>query len=59
MIANHAIVYAQLIINGKSKGVYPFFIQIRDIETNKPLKGVTVGDIGPKLGYVSKDNGYL
>lgn len=25
----------------------------------KPLKGVDVGDIGPKIGFPSKDNGYL
>lgn len=34
-------------------------VQIRDNETHKPLKGVTVGDIGPKLGYSTKDNGFL
>lgn len=27
--------------------------------THKPLPNVECGDIGPKLGYVSKDNGYL
>lgn len=34
-------------------------VPIRDMETHKPLPGVTVGDIGPKLGYATKDNGYL
>jgi acyl-CoA oxidase len=34
-------------------------VPIRDMNTHKPLKGVIVGDIGPKLGYESKDNGYL
>ena len=24
-----------------------------------PLKGIQVGDIGPKYGYNSKDNGFL
>jgi acyl-CoA oxidase len=24
-----------------------------------PCKGIKVGDIGPKLGYNSKDNGWL
>jgi acyl-CoA oxidase len=33
--------------------------QIRDISTHKPLPGITVGDIGPKLGYQTKDNGFL
>ena len=27
--------------------------------SHKPLTGVEVGDIGPKLGYASKDNGFL
>jgi acyl-CoA oxidase len=34
-------------------------VPIRDPETHRPLPGVTVGDIGPKLGYHNKDNGYL
>jgi acyl-CoA oxidase len=24
-----------------------------------PLPGIEIGDIGPKIGYHSKDNGYL
>lgn len=34
-------------------------VQIRDIDTHKALPGVTLGDIGPKMGYDTKDNGYL
>jgi acyl-CoA oxidase len=34
-------------------------VQIRDMETHKPLPGVIVGDIGPKAGYNTKDNGFL
>ena len=26
---------------------------------HKPLKGITVGDIGPKFGSNANDNGYL
>ena len=37
----------------------PFILQIRDRDTHEPLPGVTVGDIGSKLGYNSIDNGYL
>lgn len=56
--ANHAIVMAQLLIpkspgstNFASKGVHAFIVQIRDMKTHKPLKGIAVGDIGPKYGY--------
>lgn len=34
-------------------------VPIRDMETHEPLPGVDVGDIGPKLGYSTKDNGFL
>jgi len=33
--ATHALVYAQIIVNGKKKGVYPLMIQIRDIKTHR------------------------
>lgn len=50
---------AQLIINGKSYGPHPFVVQIRDMETHEPLENVHVGDIGPKHGYNTMDNGFL
>ena len=31
-------------------GPHGFVVQIRDMETHKPLPGITVGDIGPKFG---------
>jgi len=33
-------------------------VQIRDVETWKIMPGVKCGDLGPKIGYVSKDNGW-
>ena len=54
----HAVVYAQLIIHDKNFGVHPFMVQIRSLETHKTLEGIKLGDIGPKLGYNSMDNGY-
>ena len=33
-------------------------VQIRDVDTFKHVKGVLTGDLGPKIGYVSKDNGW-
>ena len=44
--ANHAMVMARLISNGKDYGPHPFIVQIRDLKTHEPLPGVTVGDIG-------------
>ncbi|KAF2740621.1 acyl-CoA oxidase [Polyplosphaeria fusca] len=57
--ANHAIVMAQLIIAGKSYGPHPFVVQIRDLKTHEALDNVHVGDIGPKFGYNTMDNGFL
>ena len=57
--ANHAVVMAQLIIAGKPYGPHPFVCQIRDMKTHEPLEGVHVGDIGPKFGYNTMDNGFL
>lgn len=57
--ANYAAVFAQCIVGENNYGVNCFLVPIRDLETHLPLKGVKVGDIGPKLGYNSKDNGWL
>ena len=57
--ANHAVVMAQLILGGKVMGPHPFVVQIRDLKTHEPLKDIHVGDIGPKFGYNTMDNGFL
>eukprot|EP00042_Codosiga_hollandica_P043454 m.411794 g.411794 ORF g.411794 m.411794 type:complete len:658 (+) comp56558_c0_seq1:126-2099(+) len=62
--ATHGIVYAQLMLptpdgNPKSAGVHPFVIQLRDMKTHAPLPGIFMGNIGPKMGYNSTDNGFL
>ena len=57
--ANHAVVMAQLFIGGKPYGPHPFVVQIRDMKTHQPLPNVHVGDIGPKFGYNTMDNGFL
>lgn len=57
--ANHAVVMAQLIIDGKSYGPHPFVMQIRDLKTHEPLENIHIGDIGPKFGYNTMDNGFL
>jgi acyl-CoA oxidase len=58
-VANHAVVMAQLVIDGKGYGPHPFVVQIRDLKTHEPLENVHVGDIGPKFGYNTMDNGFL
>lgn len=57
--ANHAVVMAQLFIGGKNYGPHPFVVPIRDLKTHEPLPNVHVGDIGPKFGYNTMDNGFL
>jgi acyl-CoA oxidase len=57
--ANHAVIFAQLYSLGKCHGIHPFIVQLRDVETHKPLKGIIVGEIGSKLGFNSANNGFL
>jgi len=56
--STHAIVHSRLIVDGKFHGVHPFLVQLRDLETYKHLKGIKTGDLGPKFGYPTKDNGW-
>lgn len=58
-MATHAVFHAKLIIKGESYGVHAFIARIRNNETHLPLKGLEIGDIGPKYGYFAKDNGYM
>lgn len=63
-MANHALVMARLIIkddDGEENdyGVCPFIVQIRDMDTHRYMPGCECGDMGRKLGYHSKDNGWL
>ncbi|XP_069363234.1 acyl-coenzyme A oxidase 1-like isoform X2 [Maniola hyperantus] len=57
--ANHCVVMAQLNIKGKNYGIQPFMVQIRDGETHMPLPGVKVGEVGPKMGFNTVNNGFL
>ena len=58
MFASHAIVFARLLIGGNDHGVQPFMVQIRDTETWKVCSGIKAGDLGPKIGYPAKNNGW-
>lgn len=56
--SSHAVVFARLKIDGKDYGVHAFIMQVRDLNTWKHCQGVRSGDIGPKFGYQTKDNGW-
>ncbi|MGW3996167.1 acyl-CoA dehydrogenase family protein [Amycolatopsis sp. NPDC004772] len=53
-----AVVFAQLITGGESRGVHAFLVPIRD-DDGKPVPGVSIEDCGPKAGLNGVDNGRL
>ncbi|WVO14615.1 hypothetical protein L204_102252 [Cryptococcus depauperatus] len=55
--ATHAAVFAQMVVGGKKHGVKTFVVQLRDTKTFHLLPGITIGDIGKKMGR--DDNGYI
>ena len=57
-VCTHALVFAQLIIKGAEYGVHVFLVQIRD-DKHRPLCGIEVGDLGPKMGDHANDTGFL
>ncbi|KAI3623595.1 acyl-CoA oxidase [Malassezia furfur] len=57
--ATHCAVFAQLIVKGKRYGTKTFIVPLRDPETYRLLPGVTIGDIGKKMGRDGIDNGYI
>ncbi|ETI57005.1 hypothetical protein F441_00607 [Phytophthora nicotianae CJ01A1] len=56
--ATHAIVHAKLYIDEDNKGVQAFIVPLRSLKNHTPLPGIEMGDIGPKVGFNSLDNGY-
>ncbi|XP_077990252.1 peroxisomal acyl-coenzyme A oxidase 1-like [Glandiceps talaboti] len=57
--SNHAVVVAQLYTKGQCHGIHQFMVQLRSLEDHRPLPGVTVGDIGPKMENHGYCNGFL
>ncbi len=53
-----AVVFAQLLTQGKNHGVHAWLVPIRD-EQGNPMPGVEIGDDGPKAGLPGVDNGRL
>ncbi|XP_065054901.1 peroxisomal acyl-coenzyme A oxidase 3-like [Rhopilema esculentum] len=57
--ATHALVYAQLYTpDNVCHGLHTFVVPVRDPETLHSLPGVTVGDMGKKLGLNYFANGF-
>ncbi|XP_012272767.1 peroxisomal acyl-coenzyme A oxidase 3 isoform X2 [Orussus abietinus] len=57
--ATHAVLFANLITpDGKNRGLHPFIVPIRDPKTMLPFHGVTLGDMGEKIGLKGVDNGF-
>ena len=57
-VANHALVMAKLLVQGRNLGQHMFIVPIRSLEDHSVLPGIELGDIGPKLGFHLKDNGF-
>ena len=53
----HAMVFAQLIIDGSNKGLHGFMVQLRQAN-GELMPGVELGEIGPKLNFASTNIGY-
>nr|prf oxidase,fatty acyl [Candida tropicalis] len=56
--ATHCSVYARLIVDGQDYGVKTFVVPLRD-SNHDLMPGVTVGDIGAKMGRDGIDNGWI
>ncbi|CCK68511.1 acyl-CoA oxidase KNAG_0B00630 [Huiozyma naganishii CBS 8797] len=57
--ATHSAVYARLIVKGKDYGVKTFVVPLRDPVNFQLLPGITIGDIGKKMGRDGIDNGWI
>ncbi|XP_077986283.1 peroxisomal acyl-coenzyme A oxidase 1-like [Glandiceps talaboti] len=55
---NFGVVMAQLHSKGKKYGIHSFLVPLRSFDSHQPLPGITLGDIGPKLGSSGNDNGF-
>lgn len=56
--STHCSVYARLIVSGQDYGVKTFVVPLRDSNHNL-MPGVSVGDIGAKMGRDGIDNGWI
>ena len=57
--ATHCAVFAQLYIKGVCYGTKTFITPLRNPKTFALLPGVSIGDIGKKMGRDGIDNGWM
>eukprot|EP00096_Caligus_rogercresseyi_P010410 TRINITY_DN3784_c0_g1_i1.p1 TRINITY_DN3784_c0_g1~~TRINITY_DN3784_c0_g1_i1.p1 ORF type:complete len:704 (-),score=167.86 TRINITY_DN3784_c0_g1_i1:1824-3935(-) len=53
--AKHVVVFAQLLVNGVNEGIHGVLVRCRD-DNLGPIPGVTVEDMGHKMGLNGVDN---
>lgn len=60
MDATWAVVFAQTFVNDKNEGVHAILVRIRESDSYRTVsKGVTIQDMGVKMGCNGVDNGKL
>lgn len=57
--AHWAVVFARLMIRDKDEGIHGVLVKIREHGTMKPMPGVTIHEMGHKMGCNGVDNGQL
>lgn len=58
-LATHTVAICQLKIDQRELGLHWFIVPLRCPKTGRLLPGVTVGDIGAKMGRNGLDNGWI